>query len=400
MAELTRQAGLGPWTQLLATAQRLQVLAATGDAAQVLAEVERLRERMRALPDERGANEAVDPWNVREVIFDTGHSAALALGRWQDALDLNAEVLAITRRRGAGPHDIARTEFNDYGPLLALGRLDQADRLLRHCQEVFEAAADTRMLGKVLSARADLADRQGHPGPAAHHEQAALRYHYVHSDPSSVAASHHNLANYRMRAGAAAEEWLAHRLAATVLYRLTGMTRDLQDNLRQLARELADPAAAAAAPTTIDQVRHTVERVDGVRFGVLLEALQPDAGRQQGALDDILHTARTMPADQATGLDRHLDQWEPVLAAIHAAAAGDQAATQQVDEVLNGLADREDWAALVGVLRRVLAGDRDPETLLADLDPVATAIVTRLLDALAGRVQLSLADPPEPSDEH
>jgi hypothetical protein len=86
-----------------------------------------------------------------------------------------------------------------------------------------------------------------------------------------------------------------------------------------LGWELADPAAAAAAPTTIDQLRQTVERVDGVRFGALLDALQPDAGRQQGALDDILHTARTMPTDQATGLDRHLDQWEPVLAAILAA---------------------------------------------------------------------------------
>src|SRR5450756_557135 len=96
-----------------------------------------------------------------------------------------------------------------------------------------------------------------------------------------------------------------------------------------------------------------------------------------------------MPADQATGLDRHLDQWEPVLAAILAAAGGDQAALQQVEEVLDRYAAREDWAALAGVLRRVIAGDRDPETLLADLDPVATAIATRLLDALAGRVQLA-----------
>jgi len=78
-----------------------------------------------------------------------------------------------------------------------------------------------------------------------------------------------------------------------------------------------------------------------------------------------------------------------VLAAIH-----------QVSTLLDRLADTKDWAALAGVLRRVIAGDRDPETLLADLDPVDTAIVTRLLDALAGRVQLSLADPPEPSDEH
>ena len=133
MAELTRQAGLGPWSQLGDTGRRLQILAATGDAAQVLPEVERLRERMRALPAEGGANENVDPWNVREGIFGTGREAALALGRWQDALDLNAEVLASKRRRGAGPHEIARTAFNDYSPLLSLRRLDQADRLLRHC---------------------------------------------------------------------------------------------------------------------------------------------------------------------------------------------------------------------------------------------------------------------------
>jgi hypothetical protein len=40
------------------------------------------------------------------------------------------------------------------------------------------------------------------------------------------------------------------------------------------------------------------------------------------------------------------------------------------------------------VLRRVLAGEHDPGTLLPGLDLIDTAIVTRLLDALAGRTQL------------
>jgi len=40
----TRQAGLGPWTQLSAEVQRLQVLTAMGQAGRVLAEVQRLRD--------------------------------------------------------------------------------------------------------------------------------------------------------------------------------------------------------------------------------------------------------------------------------------------------------------------------------------------------------------------
>jgi hypothetical protein len=125
-------------------------------------------------------------------------------------------------------------------------------------------------------------------------------------------------------------------------------------------------------------------------LGQALEAWQAVRPAQPETLDrKTSEHGAILFAAQATGLDRHLAELEPVLAAIHAAAGGDQGALQQVEVVLNGLADREDWAALAGVLRRVLAGDRDPETLLADLDPVDTAIVTRLLDALAARVQLA-----------
>src|SRR5207245_165359 len=120
----------------------------------------------------------------------------------------------------------------------------------------------------------------------------------------------------------------------------------------------------------------------------------------QAALDEILHTARTLPADQAFDIQPHLDRWEARLAAIVAATAGDQPAQQEVTEFLDGLADDSDWAALAGVLRRVLDGERDPEALLAGLDAVDTAIVTRLLDALAGRIELSPGtDVPPHEDE-
>lgn len=79
---------------------------------------------------------------------------------------------------------------------------------------------------------------------------------------------------------------------------------------------------------------------------------------------------------------RRRHQWEPLLALIVAAVAGDEAAHRQVEEVLDRFADTDDWAALVRVLRRVLAGEREPSALLAGLDAIDTAIVTRLVARL------------------
>ena len=96
-AGYTRQAGLGPWTQLGDETRRLQVLAAMGRYDEVLAAVEALRPKMDALPLESEAEEAANPWNVRETLLDTGHTAALRSERWETALALNAEVVKATQ---------------------------------------------------------------------------------------------------------------------------------------------------------------------------------------------------------------------------------------------------------------------------------------------------------------
>ena len=101
MAGYTRQAGLGPWTQLADECQRLQVLAAMGRYDEVLAAVEALRPQMAALPEESEAEEAVNPWNVREALLDTGRKAASLSERREDALALNVEILKILRGIGA-----------------------------------------------------------------------------------------------------------------------------------------------------------------------------------------------------------------------------------------------------------------------------------------------------------
>src|SRR5262249_61303445 len=133
----------GPWTQLADEGQRVQILSRMGHAEQALTEVQKLRDRMTTLPDQPGPNETVRPWNVREATLDTGHGAARDLQRWQLALDLHAETRASKERRNASPRELAQTRYNDYGPLLRLGRIDDANRLLLWCQQVFDDAAHT-----------------------------------------------------------------------------------------------------------------------------------------------------------------------------------------------------------------------------------------------------------------
>jgi hypothetical protein len=184
-ADYTRRAGLGPWTQLLDQAQRLQILSYMGEHEQVLAQTGPLREQMARLPARSAAGEITSPWHVRETIMDTGHTSALATGQWQLCLDLGAEIAASERNRGASAHQRARTRFNDAVPLIRLGRLAEAGRLLRDCQRVFEEHRDIPMLARVLSTRASLEAALGHRDAAADLQRTTLRLRYAHPDPTT-----------------------------------------------------------------------------------------------------------------------------------------------------------------------------------------------------------------------
>ena len=78
-----------------------------------------------------------------------------------------------------------------------------------------------------------------------------------------------------------------------------------------------------------------------------------------------------------------MNRWEPIIARVVAAAHGDPQAARAVEPHLRALKDHKDWAVLVAVLRRVMAGERG-DGLLAGLDLVDTAIVWRTLEALSG----------------
>ena len=71
----------------------------------------------------------------------------------------------------------------------------------------------------------------------------------------------------------------------------------------------------------------------------------------------------------------------PVVAAAIAAAQGSTEAAAQLEPLLQELAGRSDWSALVGVLRQILSGARDT-ALLRGLDQTDTIIAGNILRGL------------------
>ena len=277
-AGYTRLAGLGPWTQLLDEGQRLQILNALGRYAEVFDAVEALRPTLAELPEQSELEESANPWNVRETLLDTGHTAALYSQRYEPALALNAKIVEYRKQRGASKLELARTRFNDYGALLRLGRYNDARQLLLDCRSVFEDERSIEMLGKVWSALADLADETGDRQDAVRFEEIALAYSYQTGQPEDCAISHNNLANYLESLGRDIVTVLAHRLAAATI-RMQMQSGLLPTTLQNLANnELPEQ------PPRFDDVADSVEQIDGVRFRALFERLPRTAADGDAAI--------------------------------------------------------------------------------------------------------------------
>jgi tetratricopeptide (TPR) repeat protein len=377
MAEYTSQAGLGPWSQLADQGQRLQILGRMGEDRQVLTETGALQAQMDQLPAARASNDTIEPWNVREATLNTGLASAMALGEWQQALDLNAAILASQQARGAGAHDVASTRFNGSGPLLELGRLDESGQVLADCQQVFEYHSDISLLARVFTVRAVLEGKRGNLAAALAFQQTAIRYDYTRPEPRIIAISHHNLANFLGRSGSDPAAQRAHRLAAALIRQLTGMTHDLANTLRALARELRQDTGSGHLPGTLEEVIEAAEQTEGVRLGELITALQPSTQAAAEALTELLRTAAGIDPEHDDIRDQ-LQRWEPVITLTIAAAGGDREAAAQLTPDLDKLAQTEDWAVLAAVLRRIADGEHS-DSLLDGLDPIDTAIATQAL---------------------
>jgi tetratricopeptide (TPR) repeat protein len=283
----TRQTRWGPWTQLGDEVQRLQILVFTGKAEQVLSDMERLRAQADALPGTGNQPETVKPWTVRERLLDAGRTAALQLKQWARAVELNTAVADSQRARAATKTEIARTQFNRCGPLLQLGRLDEARRLLRECREIFDRAHDDRMLGNVFSMLA-LAERELRHGEVALGlARDALRYGYLADDVDGIPVSHFNLGTYLREDAGDPGDALAHHLAAALIYAVTG-GQYLEQSVHAAAADLQRSPDASGIPGDVAELCRRVGKVPGAQLGKLLTRLAPDPEARQRRLEELI----------------------------------------------------------------------------------------------------------------
>jgi tetratricopeptide (TPR) repeat protein len=308
--QYAQAAGLGPWTELAGDGRRLVILARMRRHGQVLAEMTGVRDRMRRLTGEDTSREhpSIVPWAIRERILDTCRDCALAFGKWQEALDVGAELQDAQRRRGASRHELGRSRFFDAYPLIRLRRLTEAARLLVECQQVFEDAGDAGNLSHVFSERADLEAALDHPDDAVRLARNALRMTYTRTIPSPIADAHQRLASYLGDAGRPPEEQQAHWLAAALLYRLGGMDqapdfvmRSAPSGLRGEHGPRRQPGVADPHPWSLAEVIDAAGQTSGVHLAELITAMEPDADTVTRALTAILD-APAGPGPAAAGI--------------------------------------------------------------------------------------------------
>jgi hypothetical protein len=92
----------------------------------------------------------------------------------------------------------------------------------------------------------------------------------------------------------------------------------------------------------------------------------------------------------SSGIARIREEWGNVIYAVIAARQGDADAAAQLAPFLDEMSCKDDWRALVAVLRRTLrvAGERDPMALLPGLDDTDLVIAGDVLRGLGVDVPL------------
>ena len=195
--------------------------------------------------------------------------------------------------------------FNDYYPLLKLGRLDEAVAVLRDCLSAFRNANDALGIAKTLSALANAESDRGNDEVAIQLERDALRYHYLTNNVSGIAISYHDYGNdcHRLRQATLA---LASHLAAALISLLANSSL-VNTAIRSAATDLQEFGATAVPPVTVEQLCSQLDGIPGTDLPGLIASLCPDPGDAWLRLRLLVYQAQTRaaaPARRGAGTKR------------------------------------------------------------------------------------------------
>jgi hypothetical protein len=100
-------------------------------------------------------------------------------------------------------------------------------------------------------------------------------------------------------------------------------------------------------------------------------------------------TEANQPQDIPHAIAQIREQWSTVNANMLAACNGNAQAAARLTRFFDQMELKDDWRALIGVLRRILAGEREPLALLRGLDDTDTLIAGDVLRGLGIAVPLT-----------
>lgn len=199
---------------------------------------------------------------VREGLLSLMMLAANHLGKYDEALEVAADLFALLDRRGASQLERADHEINTYSTLIALGRTPEARELLDRLRGVYENARAVPQLAIIYAAQADLALNLGHIDSALRFGRDALRLSYASGDFEHTYKAHLNLSSVLMRSGVSGAEGVAQRCAGGLLARAAGLPLEALE--QEIARDMA--LCEATAPESWADLCAIVEQSPGVRF--------------------------------------------------------------------------------------------------------------------------------------
>lgn len=343
LIELQHQAEVGASAVALSRGQQLRLLVRIGRDKEALAGAQQLLAVLPKTPTPCEEKLDVNPWLARELALEVAADAAISLGHWQDALDFNQQLQESMHRRGDDGFGRARARFNSTGPLMRLGRLGEAEKVLLHCQQVFEKRSDIIFLGLTFNRRALLETARGRHRLAIEFQQRALRYLYRRpSEVRYIASCHVGMAKCLNLPGD--NQSIYHRFAAALLLRAVGDDDDFTALLAPTGGEY-DMAFILEG-----LIAHNVETTPGVRFRGLLKSVATEPSERARLLRLIM--AQTVI--------------DTLRAMFHRG---------RLDEgFLSGLACTREWKPLVAALRRISNGEID-RFILADLDDINAGII-------------------------
>ena len=220
-------------------------------------------------------------------------------GRLAEALDLAGQMADYTRQAGLGPWTrrapatiIARVQFNDYYPLLRLGRTEEALQVLLDCRQAFEDAHDTFALSNTLGALASIESAPSHSDAALRLQRDALRYSYLAGDVDGIAVGYHNLGNYLRRHARQPSPALASHLTAALIRTLTGIggtsSGSAADSTLQAAADLRELGATVAAPANLADLARQPGDITGTDLPGLIARFSPNAEAAEATLRDLV----------------------------------------------------------------------------------------------------------------